>query len=115
VSLEDEFTRDTRAMERIADALEAWVKIQQDRYEKEFPTPKRKRDAELIRSDDSTAKRAEQFSDKPSAGWLEESPKEAEPSRFAKRFDEASNKAPAAKRSGTTEVPEGDGDKSKPS
>lgn len=111
MSLEDEFTRDTRAMERIATALEAWVEIQRKKFDKEFPPRKVKRDAELIRADE----RAEQYADKPSDGWLEETPKEAEPSRFAKRLEESGDKTPAPKARRAVEVPKGDGNNSKPS
>jgi len=112
MSLEDEFTRDTRAMERIADALEAWVKIEEKRLAREFPEPRVKRDAELIRADE----RAEQLSDKPSPGWFDETPKEAEPSRFAKRLEaETSVEAPAPQRRRLAPLSERDANKLKPS
>ena len=118
MSLEDEFVRDTRAMERIADALDqaaialtALAMVQKERLEKDFPAPKVKRDAEIIRADE----RAEQYNDKPSNQWLEETQDAAGLSRFAKRFEESGVQAPPQKRGRTVEVPQGDGNKTKPS
>jgi hypothetical protein len=113
MSLEDEFVRDTRAMERIASALERWATIAEKRFEKEFPEPRPKRDVELIRSD--ATERAEQYGDKPPDGWLDETPKEAEPSRFQKRLEEAGPKAAPKGRGRASKVPEGDGNQAKPS
>ena len=108
--LEASMERDERAMERIATALERWATIAEKRFEKDFPEARPKRDAEIIRADE----RSEQYNDKPTEGWFEEKPKESEPSRFAKRFEEAGvEKAPSAKRRAVA-VPQGDGNKDKP-
>ena len=106
---------DSRAMQRIAAALEGIVEalakrnmIEQERLEKEFPPERAKRAAEIIRSDD----RAEQFSDKPTDQWLAETEAAAGPSRFAQRLAEAHPQGEAVrpKRKRTVEVPQGYGD-----
>jgi hypothetical protein len=102
--------RDERAIERIAAALEAWVKIERERLDKEFP-PKVKQDAFILRADDRT----EQFNDKPSEQWLAETENAAGPSRFSKRLEESGAETPATGGSGVAAVPEGDGNKRKPS
>src|ERR1035438_5935174 len=103
--------RDERAMERMASALERFAKVFEDRFNKDFPPLKVKRDAELIRADD----RAEQFSDKPSDEWLSETENAAGPSRFAQRLEEAGPKKAPTARGRAVKVPEGDGNKAKPS
>lgn len=107
--------RDGRALERIADALERWATVAEKRFEKEFPEARAKRDAELIRADE----RADQYSDKPTDQWFDERPKDAEPTRFAKRLEENIEKTgkqtSTEKRRGSGEVPQGDRNKNKPS
>jgi hypothetical protein len=109
--IEASIDADERAMARIASAFERIATIMEKRYAKEFPEPKVKRDAELIRADD----RAEQFSDKPTDQWLSETENAAGPSRFAKRLEETGAKTPPPARGRTVEVPKGDGNKAKPS
>lgn len=89
---------ESEVLDRIASALERCATIQEKRFQKEFPEAKVKRDAELIRADEA----AEQYSDKPTRQWFEEAPKEAEPSRFAKRLNQPlpSGGAPATEAHG---------------
>ena len=111
MSIEDEFAADTRAMERIADALERWVTLQEKRFAKEFPEPKVKRDAELIRADE----RANEYNDKPSDEWISETENAAGPSRFAKRLEESGTQAVTATGRIAPPLPKRDGNKTKPS
>lgn len=111
VDILESIERDERAMERIASALERWVTLQEQRFAKEFPEPRVKRDAELIRADE----RSDQYSDKPSPEWLEETRQAAGASRFAIRAGEGVTRPSPAPRRRIVEVPEGDGNKPKPS
>jgi hypothetical protein len=113
--LEESMARDERAIERIASALERWATVAEKRFAKDFPEPKVKRDAELIRADDSIGTRAEQYSDKAGTGWLDEQPAGAEPSRFEKRFSETGKQETTSPKRRVVEVPKGDGNKTKPS
>ena len=108
--LEESMERDERAIERIAAAFERVATVLEKRFAKDFPEARPKRDAQLIRADD----RADQYSDKPNDGWLDERPAEAEPSRFEQRFKETGTQAPAPRKGRVVEVPEGDGNKTKP-
>jgi hypothetical protein len=109
--LTESLDRDSRAMERIANAFERFAKVFEDRFNKDFPPAKVKREAELIRSDE----RAEQFSDKPSDDWLKETEAATGPSRFAARAAEAGVKATPPPRGRAVEIPKGNGNKAKPS
>jgi hypothetical protein len=111
MSIEDEFTRDTRAMERIASALEGWLKLEREKFDKQFPAPKVKRDAEIIRADE----RREQYNDKPTDEWIAETESAAGPSRFAKRLEESGTAAATATGRIAPPFPERDGNQTKPS
>jgi hypothetical protein len=108
--------RDERAMEklassaeRIADAIEWWVKLEQQKFDKAFPPEKVKREAELIRRDEG---KTEQYSDRATDEWLAETEKAIPPSRFADRLAKTNPpEAPAKKRRGSESLPEGNGHK----
>jgi hypothetical protein len=103
---------DERAMARIATALERWVALEEKRFAKEFPEPKVKRDAELIRAD--AGDKREQYNDKPTDEWLRETENAAGPSRFAKRLEETGTQAPSPKGRRSVEIPKRDGNKTNP-
>lgn len=114
MAIEDEFTRYTRAMERIAAAFERMADVMEKKFAREFPEPKVKRDAEIIQS--SASERAEQYSDKAGPEWFGEQPAGSEPvpSRFEERFKASKSQKKAAPQRRTREVSQGDGDKAKP-
>lgn len=111
MTIEDEFVRDTRAMERIATSFERLADVFEKRFAKDFPEPKVKREAEIIRADE----RSDQYSDKLTPGWLDETPKDAEPSRFAKRFEKDVDAKTPAPGAGTNAVPKGNKNNAKSS
>ena len=107
----------TEQVERLVTAFEDYVKLERERFEKAFPPRKERRDAELIRSDDSTAERARNFSDRPTPEWLEETQAATGPSRFAQRLkeNETGSQAPPTPRIRAITTAQGHGDKTKTS
>ena len=89
------------AFEKIATALDRLVTVE----ERRFPPEKPKSAAEIIRPD---ADKREQFSDKGTAEWFNETEQAAGPSRFQKRFEEEnpgkSAEKPQQKRRSVTPV-----------
>lgn len=79
---EEQFERFLCSIESIARSLEL-------RLKKEFPDEKPKIPAEIFRPDDD---RREQFNDRPSEEWLEETESRL-PSRFQAKFDESHPRA----------------------
>lgn len=92
------------AFEKIAAALEHRNRIELDRLAKLFPPEKEKR-AEVINTDRD---KREQYSDKGSPDWFDETEAATPQSRFQERFhtDSSANKTkPVEKRRRVVEVP----------
>ena len=92
------------AFEKIATALDRLATIEHDKFVKQYPPEREKRAAEISKPSDD---KREQFSDKPSKEWLEET-EAAVPSRFQQKFDkqvaEGAKEPAAAPRRRTTPV-----------
>ena len=93
------------AFEKIAAALENRNRIELDRLGKQYPPEREKRAAEIIRPDDE---RRQQFSDRASPEWIEET-ENALPqkkSRFEEKFESTGGPKPVVeKKRRAVEVP----------
>lgn len=106
MSLDDTINLDrlATAFEKIAVALQERNRIELDRLAKSFPPEKEKRAAEVIHPEKD---KREQYSDRGSPEWFDETEKALPDSKFKLRFDAANKQTEASpqKRRRVVEVP----------
>jgi hypothetical protein len=92
------------AFEKIAVALQERNRIELDRLGKLFPPEKEKRAAEVIHPEQD---KREQYSDRATPEWFDQTEAALPPSKFKTRFDAANKQTEAgtAKRRRVVEVP----------
>lgn len=97
----NEETRLLAAVETIATALKDISLTMALRYGKDFPELKAKRPAEITRPDDE---KKEQYSDRATPEFFEETERATGPSRFQRRLDESAKSGDQAQGSGAGKV-----------